>query len=98
MVGCIAYRDLSGTICEMKQPFVRKGQGTGRRLCLALIDAARSNGYALMRLDTANLLIETIALCRSVGFRDCPAYNEYPDELLPQIVFMDVPLRAAEAD
>ncbi|CAN7462826.1 hypothetical protein LJR234_003257 [Mesorhizobium amorphae] len=61
-------------------------------------DAARSNGYALMRLDTANLLIETIALCRSVGFRDCPAYNEYPDELLPYIVFMDVPLRAAEAD
>jgi len=100
VVGCIAYRELSDTVCEMKRLFVRKGgqgRGTGRRLCMALIDAARSDGYTLMRLDTANLLTEAIALYRSVGFRDCPAYNDYPDDLMPYIVFMDIPIRPAKA-
>jgi GNAT superfamily N-acetyltransferase len=96
VVGCIAYRGLSDTICEMKRLFVRKsgqGRGTGRRLCVALIDVARSDGYALMRLDTGNLFTEAIALYRSVGFRDCPAYNDYPDDLMPYMVFMDRPLK-----
>ena len=100
VVGCIAYRELSDTVCEMKRLFVRKGgqgRGTGRRLCMALIDAARSDGYTLMRLDTANLLTEAIALYRSVGFRDCPAYNDYPDDLMPYFVFMDIPIRPAKA-
>jgi GNAT superfamily N-acetyltransferase len=96
VVGCIAYRGLSDTICEMKRLFVRKsgqGRGTGRRLCVALIDVARSDGYALMRLDTGNLFTEAIALYRSVGFRDCPAYNDYPDDFIPFMVYMDRPLR-----
>lgn len=48
MLGCIAYRSLSGSICEMKRLFVRKpgqGKGLGRRLCMAAIDAARQDGY-----------------------------------------------------
>ncbi|MCG5479233.1 GNAT family N-acetyltransferase [Sinorhizobium alkalisoli] len=95
MLGCIAYRRLSDTICEMKRLFVRgsgQGRGTARRLCMAAIDAARSDGYTLMRLDTASRLTEAIALYRSIGFRDCPAYNMYPDALMPHIVFMEMPL------
>jgi GNAT superfamily N-acetyltransferase len=95
VTGCIAYRELPRAVCEMKRLFVRKGargDGTGRRLCMALIDAAREDGYSLMRLDTANLLTEAIALYRSVGFSDCPAYNDYPDDLMPHIVFMEMPL------
>jgi GNAT superfamily N-acetyltransferase len=100
IVGCIAYRKRSGAICEMKRLFVRKagqGRGTGRLLCMASIDAARSDGYALMRLDTADRLTEAIALYRSIGFRDCPAYNEYPDDIRPSIVFMELPLEPATA-
>jgi GNAT superfamily N-acetyltransferase len=100
VVGCVAYRKLSDTICEMKRLFVRKagqGHGIGRRLCLTVIDAARDDNYALMRLDTANLLTEAIALYRSVGFSDCPPYHIYPDALMPYIVFMEKPLGPAEA-
>jgi GNAT superfamily N-acetyltransferase len=100
MVGCIAYRRLSETICEMKRLFVRKagqGRGMGRRLCMASIDAARNDGYTLMRLDTvSSLMTEAIALYRSIGFRDCSAYNTYPDDLAPHIVFMDLPLGSAK--
>ena len=94
-VGCIAYRRLSDSICEMKRLYVRtggQGLGIGRRLSLALIDAARQDGFELMRLDTASLLTEAIALYKSLGFRECPPYNEYPDEFRPYIVFMDLPL------
>jgi GNAT superfamily N-acetyltransferase len=100
-IGCIAYRRLSDTICEMKRLYVRaggQGRGTGRRLSMALIDAAREDGFELMRLDTANLLTEAIALYTSVGFRACPPYNEYPDALKSYIVFMDLPLGGASPD
>jgi GNAT superfamily N-acetyltransferase len=95
-VGCVAYRRLSNGICEMKRLFVRsngQGHGTGRRLCLDLIEQAREDGYGLMRLDTANLLTEAIALYRSLGFRDCVPYNEYPDEVMRYVVFMELPLQ-----
>ena len=97
-IGCIAYRRLSDTICEMKRLYVRVGgqsRGLGRRLSAALIDVAREDGFELMRLDTAKLLTEAIALYTSLGFRDCPPYNEYPDALKPYIVFMDLRLGAA---
>ena len=99
-IGCIAYRRLSDTICEMKRLYVRvggQGRGLGRRLSTALIDAAREDGFELMRLDTAKLLTEAIALYSSLGFRDCRPYNEYPDRLMPYIVFMDLPLGSTSA-
>ncbi|KQV66217.1 GNAT family N-acetyltransferase [Rhizobium sp. Root1220] len=96
VVGCGAFRRQSDTICEMKRLFVRKaghGRGTGRHLCSTLIDAARGDGFRLMRLDTAALFIEAISLYRSVGFGNCSPYHQYPADLMPHIVFMDMPLR-----
>jgi ribosomal protein S18 acetylase RimI-like enzyme len=97
-IGCVAYRDLSNEVCEMKRLFVRpegNGRGAGRKLCMALIDMATADGYSLMRLDTANLLTEAIGLYRSIGFAECPPYNDYPDDLMRYIVFMERPLLKA---
>jgi GNAT superfamily N-acetyltransferase len=95
IIGCGAYRKLSDEICEMKRLFVPdrfRGQGTGRKLCHALIAEARADGFTLMRLDTGGLLVEAIALYESIGFRHCPPYNEYPEKLMPYLVFMEMPL------
>ncbi|MBB4188309.1 GNAT family N-acetyltransferase [Sinorhizobium terangae] len=90
--GACAYRRLSDGICEMKRLFVparSQGHGIGRRLGDAIMAAASADGYMLMRLDTANRLTEAIALYKSLGFRDCPPYHQYPDDLMPHIVFME---------
>ena len=90
-----AFRRLPDGTCEMKRLYVSerfKGRGIGRRLAEALVDAARADGFKLMRLDTGNLLTEAIAMYRKLGFRDCAPHLEYPQKLLPYLLFMELPL------
>jgi len=93
--GAGAYRRRADGTCEMKRLFVPdrfRGQRLGRRLCEALLEAAREDGFTLMRLDTANLMTEAIALYSSCGFRPCAPYLDYPPDLMPFLVFMERPL------
>lgn len=93
--GGVACRRLSDEICEMKRLFVPdrfRGRGTGRRLCEAIIASARDAGFRLMRLDTGNLLTEAIGMYKSVGFRICAPYHQYPEPLMPYLVFMEMSL------
>lgn len=90
-----AYRRLPDGSCEMKRLFVAdryRGHRVGRRLAEALILSARNEGYALMRLDTASLLTEAIALYHQLGFRDCAPHRRYPPALAVHLVFMELPL------
>jgi ribosomal protein S18 acetylase RimI-like enzyme len=94
-VGGVAFRDLGDGSCEMKRLFVPdryQGQGIGRRLCLAVLDAAESNGYAFMRLDTGFHNDEARAMYESLGFRERGPFHDYPADLLPHLRFMDKPL------
>lgn len=93
--GGIAYRDLHDGSCEMKRLFVperAQGRGVGRRLCRALISTATNDGFGLMRLDTGSLNLEAARMYESMGFRRCPPYREYPPEILPHLLFMEMPL------
>ncbi len=95
VLGCGAYRALGGGACEMKRFFVpdrHRGRGIGRQLCRALLAAARDDGFQEMKLDTGRLLSEAIGLYRSLGFQECEPYYDYPDRLLPYLMFMSRPL------
>lgn len=99
--ACGAYRRLDDACCEMKRVFVPerfRGAGLGRRLCDALIASARADGFRLMKLDTGNRLREATALYQSLGFTPCPAYYDYPENLMPYFVFMELPLVPASPD
>jgi len=95
VVGCGAYRRRSDEFCEMKRLFVPdrfRGLGIGRKLCDAIIASARAERFKLMRLDTAGPMSEAVALYEAIGFKRCAPYNEYPERLMPHMVFMEMAL------
>lgn len=97
-VGVIALRSLSDTVCEMKRLWVEptaQGLGCGRALANTVVSAARSAGYAEMKLDTLKgRMPSAIALYRSLGFVECKAYTYNPE---PDVLYMSLNLKSEAA-
>ncbi len=85
MVGCCAMRPLETTdypnACEMKRLYVRpglRGNGLGRRLAEAVIEAAQQAGYTHMLLDTLSEMETARAMYQELGFAEVPPYYYNP--------------------
>ncbi len=92
IAGCVALKKIDDHTCEMKRLYVRaefRGQSLGKRLAIRIEDEARQIGYRQLRLDTLPSMKEAIALYRSLGFEEIPAYRELP---VPGALFMQVKL------
>lgn len=93
LAGCIAMRKLEDGVCEMKRLFVRqefRGCGIGVELIERLIEEARSESYASMRLDTLPWKMgKAVDLYRSYGFREIRPYYDNPHE---GVLFMELTL------
>ena len=91
--GCVAVKALEASICEMKRLYVRpefRGRGLGRQMIACAIEEAARAGYTSMRLDTiAGAMDRAIALYRTAGFRETPAYcaNPIPGALYFELTF-----------
>ncbi|HET7076174.1 MAG TPA: GNAT family N-acetyltransferase [Chloroflexia bacterium] len=93
--GCVALRELAVGVCEMKRMFVYpqlQGKGIGRALAESLIAAARSAGYAAMRLDTSVRQAEALHLYRRLGFQRIDPYYELAPDLQRWLIFMELRL------
>lgn len=77
-VACGAVKRLDERTAEIKRMYVApaaRSRGHARRLLVGLEDAARELGYGRVRLDTGPKQPHALALYRSAGFHEIPAYN-----------------------
>ena len=86
ILGAVALKSLDDRRCEMKRLYClpqSRGLGVGRRLAQAIILVAQKLGYRSMRLDTFRSMESAVALYKSLGFVEIPAYyhNPYPNVL-----------------
>jgi putative acetyltransferase len=84
-LGSIAFRIISPGHAEMKRLFVRssaRGTGLGRRLVVALEEAARQQRIDRLSLETGIRQPQAIGLYRASGYQECPPFGTYePDPL-----------------
>jgi ribosomal protein S18 acetylase RimI-like enzyme len=87
LVGCCALRPLDTVdypnACEMKRLYVRpalRGDGVGRRLAEAVMEAAQQAGYAFILLDTLSEMETARAMYQDLGFTEIPPYYYNPIE------------------
>jgi putative acetyltransferase len=79
--GCVALRPLAGDAAELKRLYVRpahRGSGLGARLARHAVEAARSAGYGVLKLDTLPSMGDAQRLYGRMGFTDTPPYNDNP--------------------
>lgn len=82
-IGCAAFRPLADGVAEMKRLYVTpegRGQGLGRFLAEAVIEAASRAGYREICLDTLPSMKAALALYRGCGFEATGAYYKTPIE------------------
>ena len=80
-VGCGALVLHGRRPAEIKRVWVddaARGLGVGRRLLDELEAQASARGARTVRLDTNRALVEAIAMYRSAGYREIPAFNAEP--------------------
>lgn len=78
-VGCGALKHFGGGVTDIKRMWLAeaaRGLGLGRRLLETLERRAADVGARTVRLETSNLLVEAVALYRSAGYREVPAFND----------------------
>ncbi|MDX6691041.1 MAG: hypothetical protein QOG15_2498 [Solirubrobacteraceae bacterium] len=80
-VGCGAVKHRPAAPSEIKRMWVSsaaRGRGIARRLLAELeADAVRA-GAPAARLETNRALVEAIAMYRSAGYAEVPAFNDEP--------------------
>jgi GNAT superfamily N-acetyltransferase/DNA-binding MarR family transcriptional regulator len=80
-IGCGAVKHHDDAPSEIKRMWVTesaRGLGIGRRLLAELEAWAAGRGARTVRLETNRALTEAIAMYRSAGYAEVPAFNDEP--------------------
>jgi DNA-binding MarR family transcriptional regulator/GNAT superfamily N-acetyltransferase len=80
-VGCGAVKHHGGAPAEIKRMWIApaaRGLGLGRRLLGQLEARALAGGARVARIETGAVLSEAIALYKSAGWVEVPAFNDEP--------------------
>jgi DNA-binding MarR family transcriptional regulator/GNAT superfamily N-acetyltransferase len=80
-IGCGGVKHHRDAPAEIKRMWIApaaRGLGLGRRLLEALEACARAGGARVARIETSGVLGEALALYRSAGWVEVPAFNDEP--------------------
>ncbi|MDX6319506.1 MAG: hypothetical protein QOD35_2906, partial [Nocardioidaceae bacterium] len=80
-VGCGAVKHHADAPAEVKRMWIAptvRGLGLGRQLLERLETSARAGGAQVAHIETSAVLVEALALYRSTGWVEVPAFNEEP--------------------
>jgi GNAT superfamily N-acetyltransferase len=80
-IGCGALKHFPGGVSDIKRMWVAesaRGLGIGRRILAELEARAAARGDRSVRMETNRSLREAIALYRSDGYAEVPAFNDEP--------------------
>ena len=80
-IGCGAVKHHPGGVTDVKRMWLAesaRGLGLGRRLLEHLERLAREHGSSVAHIETSDVLPEAVALYRSAGYVEVPAFNEEP--------------------
>ena len=94
-VGCGMIHAIDAQTSEIKRVFVTdtaRGQGVAARLCTALMDQARADGFTRMMLDTSRTLTGAQRLYTKLGFMPRGPYLPVPEHMLPDLLFYETVL------
>lgn len=88
-LACVAMVDC-GTYAEVKRLYVPpagRGRGLARALMAEIETRARHSGKNWIRLETGEVLVAAVALYKSMGYRVCGPFGDYPEH--PASLFME---------
>ena len=80
---CVDYRKLNEKTAELKRMYVKpayRGYRLGAEILQRSLEMAKELGYEKIRLDTLDSMAKAIALYKSSGFYQIPAYRFNPLE------------------
>jgi GNAT superfamily N-acetyltransferase len=80
-IGCGAVKHHGGGPAEIKRMWIApraRGLGLGRRLLHTLEACALAGGARVAHIETSATLVEALALYRSAGWSEVPAFNDEP--------------------
>ncbi len=80
-IGCGAVKHPVDAPAEIKRMWIApqaRGLGLGRRLLEKLETCARAGGARIAHIETSAVLAEALALYRSAGWIEVPAFNDEP--------------------
>jgi putative acetyltransferase len=100
-IGCCALLRRRGDEFEVAKMAVAsesQGKGVGRKLLMAVVEAARSAGARRLYLETNRILAPAIRLYESIGFRHLPPDRIKASPYVRADVFMELILDVSRAD
>ena len=96
IVGCVFLEGRNEQDAEVKRLYVRqeaRGEGLGRALMEAVINAAREEGYSDLLLFTAPSTDAAQALYMDLGFAHTDPFEcEAPEQAYDDVIFMQLDL------